>query len=657
MKTEKRQIKAHPHLAFDAITRQAGTLAKAVLEGIMNSVDARSSYCKVDITPTKITITDDGTGIDSREHIENFFESLGSPHDPSEKKIFGTFRIGRGQLFSFGRNVWRTSEFLMDVDFKNKGFDYELQSELEQCVGCTIEMYLYKELYPSDISELIRSLNKMAKYASINVTVNEKLISIDPMTEKWDIITDEAYIRMNSSVQLAIYNLGVWVKDYGNYDFGCGGVVVSKKQLMLNFPRNDIMVNECSVWKKVKKYVDKKATEKNKNKPILDEGERQRLAHQIISGDVGGKYAAEAKVFTDVTGKHISAQQIYQMCHAKNITHAKKGDVRGDKLTQSKVMLVLATETLERFETDMQGLVRLIQRECGQSYYYPTIVEFSTATQGMNEYHVILDKKLWTKREEMFLDIFNRNSYLIKKECSSRQSIRSVIVGSSTVFNAWTDGRTYIAFSREFIKSLSLDIVGMTDFFGVGLHEYCHSDNDSASHIHGLEFYQKFHDSYRCVGLAVHNAMSNMDKILARYEIQVTRQALKAQDVKAKVKQVAIRHPELVGKLTNEEPEVAAQVAAQVERVVKVAKREIANGDSKSPYNSKTSYGVLFLLGSIEFIQKDALLKVCSEATGKSVSVLAMSLQVLSNPNHKCNKNRSMVEKNAEGLIKIVSLV
>ena len=40
MLTETRTLNAHNKLLFDVIRRQAGTLSKAILEGVMNSVDA-----------------------------------------------------------------------------------------------------------------------------------------------------------------------------------------------------------------------------------------------------------------------------------------------------------------------------------------------------------------------------------------------------------------------------------------------------------------------------------------------------------------------------------------------------------------------------------------------------------------------------------------
>ena len=68
--SETRQFKMHPKLLMDVIRRQAGTLAKAVLEGVMNSIDAKSTSVDVTIERTRVVISDDGKGFPSREEIE-----------------------------------------------------------------------------------------------------------------------------------------------------------------------------------------------------------------------------------------------------------------------------------------------------------------------------------------------------------------------------------------------------------------------------------------------------------------------------------------------------------------------------------------------------------------------------------------------------------
>src|ERR1700733_14420898 len=55
------------------ISRQAGTLAKALLEAIMNAIDAGSTRVAVRLGATGFSVSDDGRGFRSKQEIENWF--------------------------------------------------------------------------------------------------------------------------------------------------------------------------------------------------------------------------------------------------------------------------------------------------------------------------------------------------------------------------------------------------------------------------------------------------------------------------------------------------------------------------------------------------------------------------------------------------------
>jgi hypothetical protein len=157
MMQQTRTLKMHPKLLLDVIERQAGTLDKAILEGGMNGIEAinalemnggvckdKKIYITYDIGEKSIiTIQDFGKGLTTKEEIENFFETFGTPHDENEHKIYAQFRMGRGQMFSFGKNVWRTGTFELTVDILNDGLDWKLKENLPFVDGCHITLELY----------------------------------------------------------------------------------------------------------------------------------------------------------------------------------------------------------------------------------------------------------------------------------------------------------------------------------------------------------------------------------------------------------------------------------------------------------------------------------------------------------------------------------
>src|SRR5690606_17939145 len=114
---ERRTLKMHPHLLWSVIHRQAGTIGKGILEGVMNSVDAGATRCDIILDREHFSIEDDGKGFASDQEIEDFFETFGTPHEEGDAK-YGRFRMGRGQMMAFGMNVWHTNNYKMVVDLK-----------------------------------------------------------------------------------------------------------------------------------------------------------------------------------------------------------------------------------------------------------------------------------------------------------------------------------------------------------------------------------------------------------------------------------------------------------------------------------------------------------------------------------------------------------
>lgn len=61
------------------IYSQAGSVAKALIELIMNSVDAGAGAVILDITPEGFTCCDDGHGFASHDDVKRYFGRFGTP--------------------------------------------------------------------------------------------------------------------------------------------------------------------------------------------------------------------------------------------------------------------------------------------------------------------------------------------------------------------------------------------------------------------------------------------------------------------------------------------------------------------------------------------------------------------------------------------------
>ena len=175
---EIRKFKMHPDLLFSVIKSQAGTVEKAILEGVMNTVDAGATQCQIFIDSDGFKIVDDGKVFSSKSEIDLFFETFGTPHKDGDA-TYGRFRMGRGQLFAFASTIWKSNTFEMHVDIKEQGLDYLFKENMSYINGCVIEGKWYSKLSLQDCFLVKKEIEHLTKYMQIPVYLNDKKINID----------------------------------------------------------------------------------------------------------------------------------------------------------------------------------------------------------------------------------------------------------------------------------------------------------------------------------------------------------------------------------------------------------------------------------------------------------------------------------------------
>src|SRR5690606_15477247 len=122
MSIENRQFSVAPSIIKHLIKSQAGSLGKAILECVQNSIDAGASRVDITLTTDTVRIVDDGHGLRSRDEVLACFEVFGFDHSEHERE-FGRFGLGRGQLWAWASTHWRTHAFDLDVDVRERGLD------------------------------------------------------------------------------------------------------------------------------------------------------------------------------------------------------------------------------------------------------------------------------------------------------------------------------------------------------------------------------------------------------------------------------------------------------------------------------------------------------------------------------------------------------
>lgn len=523
---QRRQLKMHQSLLWSVIHRQAGTIGKAILEGVMNSVDAGATECRIEIDRDRFEIHDNGKGFVSDQEIEEFFETFGTPHEEGDA-TYGRFRMGRGQMMAFGANVWHTNNYKMVVDLKpqqkgnskNEALGYDFYKIHEDNPGCHIEVDLYDKLSPSGLDWVIREIKENMKYVEVPVFLNGKQISIDPATEEWDEITDDAYIKRKGGGTLDIYNLGVLVTKQSQYVSGASGVIVSKKALDVNFARNAVQAS-CPVWKRVLKVLKEDNLQALKKRVPLDDVQRDFFARQVVSGELDLKEVGDNRIVTDITNSHHPMSVFTRLSnYQNNVTVAERGDRVAEMAHTRKLSFVVTKEMAERFNAstseEFVEAIKNIFTENRQHVPRLNAVDRSHFDKVISSSHEPIAEKELNKAERVALRALreaNRTMYqqgtyydyssgtqtFSKSERNAYGHTayrpRQISVGASDTALAWTDGNANIWFERRQLKLVKKGMPGMIQLANIMMHEYLHNEASTDTHEHGVEFYNRHHN-------------------------------------------------------------------------------------------------------------------------------------------------------------------
>ena len=514
---ETRRFKAHDQLLVSVIKRQAGSLWKAVVEGVMNAVDAGATKCEIDLTPQMLSIKDNGKGFKSKEEIEQFFEVFGQPHEDIEDKTFGQFRMGRGQLFAYGRNVWRTGKYQMVVDINKDGLDYHLEEGLGQEDGCNISVEFYETLTHTAHAEMIDLLEQNCRYVTMALACNSRTINKVPATQTWDMETEEASIRFRQTGSLIVYNQGIKVCEYPRYRLGCTGEVVTKKNLTVNFARNDIMSN-CPIWAKIQASIlshtnatatatraarttTSATTTRRRRTPALTEQDRVRLCGQAKDRQLTGQQLASAKLILPLCSSvNLSITQLYRRCQGKFTIPPTDHPgyhytAAGNTMWQHKMAFPVSPTTLTRW--GVPSGVELSRLLHSLAYYRFDYVAWSTLMEQVNQRKTVLEEKDLNRVEAIVLATLHKfaSTFVFRGRDGAYRPARQIQIGESTAGDSWTDGRSVIVISRDTIRQHGCGPQAWIHYALLMLHEMCHRTPTLKRHPHSAAFYKEFHDT------------------------------------------------------------------------------------------------------------------------------------------------------------------
>lgn len=540
----RRDFRVNTAIIRNLIKAQAGTLSKAVLEYVMNAIDAGSTEVRITLSESTVTIADTGKGFATRKEIEDWFEDFGFEHFEGDGRTYGRFGIGRAQLWNFASTLWRTSSFSMDVDIREKGLDYELVEGLEPVIGTTVTGTFYEPLDLRARVDFEREFLDLVKYSYVPVYLNGELISKAPDVATWTHDTPEAYILLNNSRSLNVYNLGVLVRSYPVYMVGSGGIVVTKPgvRLELNMARNDVLQHSCAVWKKIKPLLQRMVDKAQAKKPEQSEAVLSNVALRLVSGELNWLSASDYRLVKDITGRShtLSAALRGAQNRSGKLCAGKRGDQAMEALHKSKTCFVILEETLDRFNAEsVSDLETLFKRVCPQPWLLRG-VEFIDDTVALRKAVSsnmirVPDSKL-KPAERVALLAIRTYARLIRDavaqsgyySCDTVLANRQIQAGEAAAAHAWTDGSSYIALRRETLALANQGYPGFYTLASILVHEYLHGDASTDTHSHDQSFYEGFESvttdaqSALRVGRFVQNATARYLRLMHEKKLPLT---------------------------------------------------------------------------------------------------------------------------------------
>lgn len=467
------------------ILRQAGSLKKAFMEAIQNSLDANAKEIRITTVPQinyrddsaeieEIRIVDDGEGLESLD--DNFSIFAISQKDESQR---GEFGIGRGQIFAKGSTLWRTKQYVISVDvmhnIENKqkiGFAYK---EIEECFeGTDIQVDLYRpEVIRLKPIDLILITNKTKLYW------NGELIDFK-LKKKFSDSDYEMFHVRNGDIG------GVFLKDIPVCNFSGIGLpnklpfainIISNKA-KVNFARNEFMASDSDtdeLLDKIKISLLTEVVKRVKNKKKTHDYEKELILKNILLLSEKELIEIEQTPFLRTTnGQSFSLFDLTGSVVAETTGSAKLDDV----LVQKGFRMV--------DWSTLHALQRLDTRNDLDVIFYDDNESKSLAKENYNPEERTKNNPT-TKRElELCLIAHIVMKYVKKHEWRSHN--RQIFMGKGDA-NAWTDGDTYIVLNQRYLRYNKYQLLFMVP--RVVVHEMCHR---SLEDYHDDDFYLRFHN-------------------------------------------------------------------------------------------------------------------------------------------------------------------
>ncbi len=487
------------NLLKDVISKQTGSLNKAIKELFQNSFDAGATEIKVDINVKGLRFRDNGAGMD-QEEIRKYFTVFGATNKRDDNSKTGNFGMGRGQIFNFGRVLWKTQNSAMVVDIK-KDLEYKLLKTNKVVNGTDIIISFYKKARSWDISDHIYTIKRdVLPPREVAIYIDGK--RYNPQISQFkDFSTRDYFVFTSSHHNSKIYNgnLAVIYIKNSNYDY----CVMPYDKLTLNFARNELIQNVESTTK-LMDFIYDIEEKMASTKKIFDLGEAKNVLKMLSEKRFTISSVYSKRVIPMANGQLISFKELIEEPNV-GILFGKKNIWSDDCLRNDYKVI----------SNDIKNLFIRIK----DLYTLKVdIMDKDTKELSRKGYHRELELSKLTRNKMFFWVAVELNDYIFTKLMITQgEDLRIIHLGFSDLATAWTkpwDDKIFL--NKTFIQSLQTKEEGIIRIWETLCHEYAHTTENTSEDYHNHSFYSQYEEN-----------ISSSTKLLAQTLKFITRKYIK----------------------------------------------------------------------------------------------------------------------------------
>lgn len=465
----QQEFEMSKNLLKDVITKQTGSLSKAVKELVQNSRDAGSTTITIEVSENQLTVDDNGKGMTPKD-IEEFFKVFGATAKRGNKDVDGRFGMGRGQIMNFGLTTWNTLKSKITVDIR-KFLGYDLKTLKANKRGCKVvcKFYGIQDWWARrNVTMMLE--RDLLPTKNITLSINGK--TLNPEIKMIEQFTDETFDIFTSSVIThRIYCRGLSVNSFeSNFTYN----VNVKEKAELNFARNEFLETD-PLYDKIKAKMNEVEELMTITKDHFDNREARQTLQFIKDGRVALESVINKPIVRTATDKKLSISQLI----GKEVMFGGCNIWSDDCINRGHIVL----------HKDNEYLIEMLINKLGLDI---TISDKKPKDVAKRGYHREFEVDKLRKNKIYGVVPNDMNKYIFNPLGEDYQ--RDVYLGSSDVADGWTDGSTEIHVDKNLIEtSRNKEEIFMRVWHNL-CHEYSHDKNTEKKDYHSEEFYENYHN-------------------------------------------------------------------------------------------------------------------------------------------------------------------